>query len=145
VVERGLPFVGHEHPKQHAQSEAQDERDADAEERPGQVTEDDLAHGHTARDDRLSQVPPGQVAEILHVLFVDGRVQVEREERGGLPHGVIARDVVLGDEVGDVGLHRAARDEPHQEESEGGHHEDGYQRFDQASKKVARSDLSQHT
>src|SRR5215207_11062629 len=145
VVERRLPPVGHYQPEQDPNREADDERRADAEERPGQVVQDDLAHRYAARDERLSQVSSHQVAQILQILLVDGHVEVEREQRASLLHRALVRHVVLGNQVGDVGLHRAARHEPYQEESQGGHHEDGYQRFDQASKKVAGSHLSQHT
>src|SRR5215213_6848858 len=80
VVELRLPLVGHEHPEHDAHREADNERRADAEERPRQVAHDDLAHGYAAGDERLAEISSRQVAQILQVLLVDGRVQVEREQ-----------------------------------------------------------------
>src|SRR5215217_5817063 len=129
VVELRLPLVGHEHPEHDAHREADNERRADAEERPRQVAHDDLAHGYAAGDERLAEISSRQVAQILQVLLVDGRVQVEREQRGGLRLRVFVREVVLADQVGDVSLHRTAGHEPYQEECQGSHDEDGYQRL----------------
>src|SRR5829696_7023111 len=129
VVQLGLPLVGHEHPEHDAHREADNERRADAEERPRQVGHDDLAHGYAAGDERLAEVSSHQVAQILQVLLVDGRVQVKREQRGGLRLRVFVREVVLADQVGDVSLYRTAGHEPYQEECQGSHDEDGYQRL----------------
>src|SRR5215210_4889830 len=137
VVELRLPLVGHEHPEHDAHREADNERRADTEECPRQVGHDDLTHGYAAGDERLTQVSLHQVAQIFQVLLVDGRVQVEREERGRLRLRVLVREVVLADQVGDVGLHRTAGHEPYQEEGQGGHDEDGYERFDNPAKQVA--------
>src|SRR5215213_6030901 len=139
VVELRLPLVGHEHPEHDAHREADNERRANTEERPWQVGHDDLTYGYAARDERLTEVSSRQVAQILKVLLVDRRVQVEREQRGGLRLRVLVRQVVLGDQVGYVSLNRAAGHEPDQEERQRGHDEDGYERLDYPAKQVTRS------
>ncbi len=56
VIQGRVPLVCHEHAKQYAECEAEDQTDADAEERPGQELEDDLADGCPARDERAPEV-----------------------------------------------------------------------------------------